>query len=71
MRFWPFLMLVAVGCSGGSVASPTMPVATPTKAAVSIAISPDPVVATDSSNPDAPLDARWTVEITSPAIGAP
>jgi hypothetical protein len=70
LRLWPFLMLVAVGCSGGSVTSPTMPVATPTKAAVSIAISPDPVVATDSSNPDAPLDARWTVEIASPAIGA-
>jgi hypothetical protein len=63
-------MLVAVGCRGGSVTSPTTPVATPPQSAVSIAISPDPVVATDSSNPDAPLDARWTVEITSPAIGA-
>ena len=70
MRFMPFLMLAAVGCGGGTVASAPTPVATPTKAVVSIAISPDPVVATDSANPDAPLDARWTVEITSSAIGA-
>jgi hypothetical protein len=70
LRFLPFLMLVAVGCQGGRVTSPTTPVTTPPAAAVSIAISPDPVVATDSSNPDAPLDARWTVEITSLAIGA-
>jgi len=70
LRSLPFLMLVAVGCRGGSVTSPTTPAATPARAAVSIAISPDPVVATDSSNPDAPLDARWTVEITSPAVGA-
>jgi hypothetical protein len=70
LRFLPLLMLVAVGCRGGHVTSPTAPVATPTTAAVSIVISPDPVVATDTSNPDAPLDAQWTVEITSPAIGA-
>jgi len=70
MRVMPFLMLAAVGCGGGSVASAPTPVATPTKAAVSIAISPDPVVATDSANPDAPLDARWTVQITSSPIGA-
>jgi len=63
----PFLVLVAVGCRGGHVTSPTTP---PTAAAIFIAIDPDPVVATESDNPDAPLDARWTVEITSPAIGA-
>lgn len=66
MRFAPLLVLAATGCAGATGASPTVPAT----ATVSIAIDPDPVVATDSDNPDAPLDARWTVEITSTAIGA-
>jgi hypothetical protein len=63
-------MLAAVACGGGQLTNPSPPAAAPAKATVSIAINPDPVVATDSSNPEAPFDARWTVEITSSTIGA-
>jgi len=68
MRFAPLLLLAAVGC-GGARPTGSSP-ATPATATASIAIEPNPVVATDSADPDAPLDARWTVEITSAAIGA-
>jgi hypothetical protein len=71
MRFVPLLVLAAAGCggagasSGTSATSPSPSVPPLAAAAVSVAIDPDPVVATDSDNPNAPLDARWTVKITS------
>ncbi len=72
MRRSALLLLLAAagGCAGPAApgSAPTAP--TPAKAGVSIAISPDPVVATDTANADAPLAARWTVQIASPAIGA-
>jgi len=69
MRFMPLLVLAAAGCAGTGAtgSSPTVP--TPT-ATVSIAINPNPVVATDRDNPDAPLVAQWTVEVTSSSTGA-
>lgn len=70
MRRWPLLLLAAAGCAGPAAtgSAPTAPTAA--KSDVGVAIRPDPVVATETANPDAPLAARWTVEITSPAVGA-
>jgi len=70
VRLSPILVLAAAGCAGPAATGVAPTAATPAKAAVSIAISPDPVVATDTANPDAPLAARWTVQIASPAVGA-
>jgi len=66
MRYAPLLVLVAAGC-GGSATSPSPAVP---KTSVAIAISPNPIVSTDRADPDAPLEARWTVEITSARVGA-
>jgi hypothetical protein len=66
VRRWPLLLLAGAGCAGP--AAPTAP--TPAKPGISIAVSPDPVVATDTADPDAPLAARWTVQIASSAVGA-
>jgi hypothetical protein len=69
MRPWPFavFLIAATGCGGGSVTSPSPPVATPTPApgGFSIMVNPNPVVAADSADPDAPLIASWTVKVSS------
>ncbi len=74
MRAWPFVLLIAAtGCGGGGVTSPSPPVATPTPAPAgfSIMVNPNPVVAADSTDPDAPLLASWTVKISaSSSLGA-
>jgi hypothetical protein len=70
VRPWPLLLLAAAGCAGPAAPSSAPLAPTPVKIGVSIAISPDPVIATDSANPDAPLAARWTVQIASAAVGA-
>jgi hypothetical protein len=69
VRPWPLIVLAA-GCAS-PVAPPSPSMAeTPSTTGISVAISPDPVVATDTANPDAPLAARWTVEISSSTVGA-
>jgi hypothetical protein len=73
LRAWPLVfLLAAAGCGGSGVTSPSPPVATPSPAgAFSIAISPNPVVATDSADPSAPLLATWAVTIrATTSLGA-
>jgi hypothetical protein len=72
MRAWPVavFLIAATGCGGGGVTSPTPPVATPTPAPAgfSIMVNPNPVVAADSGDPDAPLVASWTVKVSSTSL---
>ena len=60
------LLSFSVGCGdAGSPAAPTLtPAPSPPAASLSIAVRPDPVLAADTGDPDAPLRAEWQVRIS-------
>ena len=64
------LPLTLATCRGASPTAPT-PTATPTPVAASLglSLSPDPIVAAENDDPEAPLRADWVVTITATGVG--
>ena len=62
------LALTGAACLGASPAAPT-PAPTPMAASLALSLSPDPIVAAESDDPNAPLRADWVVTITVAGTG--
>ena len=62
------LALTWAACRGGSPAAPT-PAPTPVAASLALSLSPDPIVAAENDDPNAPLRADWVVTITAAGTG--
>jgi hypothetical protein len=62
------LALAWAACRGASPAAPT-PAPTPVAASLALSLSPDPIVAAENDDPDAPFRADWVVTITAVGTG--
>jgi hypothetical protein len=62
------LTLLWAACRGASPAAPT-PAPTPVAASLAVSLSPNPIVATENDDPEAPLRADWVVTITAGGTG--
>jgi hypothetical protein len=62
------LALTGAACRGASPAAPTA-APTPVAASLALSLSPDPIVAAENDDPDAPLRADWVVTITVSGAG--
>jgi hypothetical protein len=64
------LPLSWAACGGANPAAPIpTPAPTPVAASLALSLSPDPIVATRSDDPKAPLRADWVVTITAAGRG--
>lgn len=62
------LPLTWAACHGASPAAPA-PVPTPAAASLAVSLSPDPIVAVENDDPEAPFRADWVVTITAAGAG--
>jgi len=62
------LPLIWAACRGANPAAPT-PSPTPAAASLAVSLSPDPIVATENDDRDAPFRADWVVTITAAGTG--
>ncbi len=61
-------LIPLLGCAASNPVAPT-PSPTPPSASLSLSVSPDPVIATETDDPQTPLRADWVVTITTSGAG--